>query len=118
MTKTILIIEDSESIKQVLKEVIEMYDHNLILAKNGKEGVLLYEKAKPDLVLMDLSMPEMCGCETSEKIHAMDPNAKVIVMSGMEDARCEHGNKVQHSGFLKKPFTVDKVVKIISQYLK
>jgi len=118
MSKTILVIDDSESIRHVLKEVIEECDHNTILAKDGKEGVSLYEKSKPDLVLLDLSMPEMCGCETSKKIHDADPNAKVLLMTGMEDEKCVHGEKVQNIGFLKKPFTIDEIEKTISQYLK
>jgi len=118
MQKTILVIDDSQSIRLVLKEVIEMHDYNLILAKDGKEGVSLYQKSKPDLVLLDLSMPEMCGCETSKKIHDSDPNAKVLLMTGMEDEECEHGKKVQNIGFLKKPFTIDEIEKTISQYLK
>ncbi len=118
MSKTILIIDDSQSIRYVLKEVIEECDHNAILAKDGKEGVSLYQKSKPDLVLLDLSMPEMCGCETSKKIHDSDPNAKVLLMTGMEEEKCMHGEKVQNIGLLKKPFTIDEIEKIISQYLK
>ena len=118
MSKTILIIDDSESIRHVLKEVIEECDHNAILAKDGKEGVSLYQKSKPDLVLLDLSMPEMCGCETSKKIHDYDPNAKVLLMTGMGDEKCEHGKEIQNIGLLKKPFTIDEIEKIISQYLK
>jgi len=118
MQKTILIIDDSESIRQVLKEVIDGHDHNVILAKDGKDGVSLYQKSKPDLVILDLSMPEMCGCETSKKIYDVDPNAKVLLMTGMEDAKCVHGKKVQNIGFLKKPFTIDEIEKTISQYLK
>ncbi len=95
-----------------------MHSYNLILAKNGEEGVSLYEKAKPELVLLDLSMPEMCGCETSKKIHDSDPNAKVLLMTGMEEEKCVYGKEVQNIGFLKKPFTIDEIEKIISQYLK
>ncbi|MEK6632652.1 MAG: response regulator, partial [Nitrospirota bacterium] len=62
---TILIIDDEESIRHLLREVLEKAGHQVLEASNGREGLEIYQKHPADLVIMDLLMPDTDGLETT-----------------------------------------------------
>jgi hemerythrin-like metal-binding protein/PAS domain S-box-containing protein len=80
--KTILVIDDESIIRQSLCDQLEDLGFKVIEAENGKEGIDLIEKEKPDLVLTDLRMPEMSGLEVIEYSKKKYPNLLIIVISG------------------------------------
>lgn len=83
MAKKILLVEDEELVIRILEKKLSEEGYEVLLARNGKEGLEVMRKEKPDLVLMDIVMPKMNGLETMEAMNN-DPELKefpVIVIS-------------------------------------
>jgi len=80
--KKILFVDDDKGIRDALAEYLEKQNYQVIQADNGFDGLSLYVSEKPDLVLVDIVMPEMSGIELTEKILKIDADAVIIVISG------------------------------------
>ncbi|ETR72783.1 MAG: hypothetical protein OMM_01449 [Candidatus Magnetoglobus multicellularis str. Araruama] len=80
--KKILFVDDEQSIRDVLSEYLVKQDYQVIQAENGFDGLSLFVAEKPDIVLLDIVMPDMNGLELTEKILEIDPDAAIIVISG------------------------------------
>jgi PAS domain S-box-containing protein len=80
--KKILLVDDDEDICSVLAEYLESQNYQVIQANNGFDGLSLYVSEKPDLILADITMPEMTGLELTKKILEVDPDSIIIVISG------------------------------------
>ncbi len=78
----ILTIDDEENIRDSFRMFLEDYDYQVLEAKNGQEGLEVFHREKPDLVICDLRMPEMDGLEVIEKIKQSSPDTPIIVVSG------------------------------------
>lgn len=115
----ILIIDDEKDILESLSSILEDEGFSVIKAEDGKKGIFAYERERPDLVLLDVWMPEMDGIEVLKRIKKINRDAKVIVISG-------HGNistaveavKKGATDFLEKPLSIDKVLEVIGRCLK
>ena len=114
--KLILVVEDDAAVLEVLQLMLSE-KYQVVTAKNGREGVMLYKTLKPDLVLMDIAMPEMDGVEATKEILKHDPNAKIIAVTAYATSR---GNEMIEAGALEvieKPFTRKKLLETIEKYL-
>lgn len=80
--KKILIVDDNTSLHEIYKEFFETKGYAAFSAQNGREGLLKYCSDKPDIVIMDARMPEMDGYESSKHIKSIDPNAKIVMVTG------------------------------------
>ena len=78
--KTILIIEDEKSLREAMVDILELKNFNSLSSRNGREGLALAFKEHPDLILLDLIMPEMDGMTALEKIRADAWGAKVPII--------------------------------------
>ncbi|HLQ36671.1 MAG TPA: response regulator [Planctomycetota bacterium] len=78
----ILIIEDDDSLRKMLRLTLAKMGHTVAEAQNGKEGLAIHGKAPADIVLTDLIMPEMEGLETIMRLRRTHPGVKIIAMSG------------------------------------
>ncbi|KAA3657385.1 MAG: response regulator [Calditrichaeota bacterium] len=78
----ILIIEDDEDIRIMLQKILEREHYETEVASNGKEGLELYKATPFDLVITDIVMPEKEGIETITELRKMQPDVKIIAMSG------------------------------------
>ncbi len=83
--KRILIVEDAKAISEILKEILESRRYDIITAENGREGVEMYKKIKPDLVITDISMPQKSGIELIKEIKEYNRGAKILVVSVISD---------------------------------
>lgn len=81
MTK-ILIIDDEELIRKMLKKVLEQNGYEVLDAFNGIQGIDLYKEHKPDIVITDLLMPEKEGLETIKELIELDSGVRIIAISG------------------------------------
>lgn len=114
--RKILIIDDEKEILDSLSSILEDEGFSVLKAEDGKRGLDLYEKELPDLVILDLWMPEMDGIEVLKKIKRMKKDARVIVISG-------HGNistaveavKKGACDFIEKPLSIVKVLEVIER---
>lgn len=109
--KKIMIVDDSLFMRMLLKNVIhELGYEKVVEASNGLEALTLYPDELPDVVTMDITMPEMDGITALEKIKDMNPDAKVIMVSAMgQQALLIRAVSMGASDFIVKPFSKDRV---------
>lgn len=116
MKKRVLIADDAMFMRATLKKIIESNDRYEVIgeAEDGAEAFSMYKKLKPDVVTMDITMPDMDGIEGLQKIREFDPNANVIMISAV--GKEENVVKAITSGaknFIIKPFKADLVIKVL-----
>jgi|GEM_PF-722917 len=119
MAQQVLAIEDNLDTLALYRAMLGVEGYQVTTATNGKEGLTLFEKQHFDLVLLDLSMPEMSGIEALEEIRRIDPNVPVVVMTGLEmptaRERCE---QLGVEAYVLKPHSIQDVVEIVRDTLK
>ena len=81
MTRSILITDDSRLARKMVRKALPPGDYAIREAEGGQECLDLYQEARADLLLLDLTMPGMDGIETLERLRAIDPQAKVVVVT-------------------------------------
>jgi len=114
MVRTIIIDDDLDNAR-ALEILLKLKGINVIaMGYDGKDAVELYEKHKPDVMLLDLAMPEFDGYYAIERIEKLDPNAKVIVVTGSLKRGTNKLPKFRiiHSVIIK-PFEIDYLIKKI-----
>ena len=112
-----MIADDSDAIRQLLKDIISMGEHELVAeAKDGAEAVEKFNTVKPDVLLLDLTMPEKDGLTVLKEIKGTNPDAKIIVLSG--DNSKEMINQCLEAGavsIIPKPVDFDQVIKTLEE---
>ncbi len=88
----ILVLDDELSILLMIKKMLEKAGHEVSLALNGREGMELFEKSRPDLLITDIIMPEKEGLETIFELRRKFPELKIIAISG--------GGRISPDGYL------------------
>jgi DNA-binding response OmpR family regulator len=120
MTK-ILIIEDDEEVRTLVKRVLIKEGHEVFEAADGVLGVSAFRTSGPDLVISDVVMPNKGGFETIEEILTIEPNTKIIIISGGGSRSPErHFKHAKDLGALKtlaKPFTPPDLVRLVKEVL-
>ncbi|KON88880.1 chemotaxis protein CheY [Sporosarcina globispora] len=115
----ILIVDDAKFMRVTLGSILKKADHEIVgEAEDGKEAVHLYNQLQPDLVMMDITMPEMSGLVAVRVIKRDNPNAKVIMCSAMGQQKVvvesiEAGAK----DFIIKPFDEGRVLEAVNRVL-
>ena len=120
MAKTILIVEDDSKNLTLFRDVLQVSGYKTIEATDGKKGIELAKTGKPDLILMDIQMPEIDGLEATRilKADATTSNIPVIAltayaMKGDEERVLEAGC----DGYLVKPIDIKEFLREVSKYL-
>jgi two-component system cell cycle response regulator DivK len=120
MKRLILIIEDNDANRYLARFILEKNGFEVVAAANGAEGVRLARERTPDLVLMDIEMPEMDGYEAAGLLRAEAATAKVPIMAFTSYAHPADREKALERGFsdyLEKPFDVDEFVRRVHRLL-
>ena len=117
---SILIVDDAAFMRMTIKKMVEAYGHTVVgEAGNGVEGISQYKALKPDVVFLDLTMPEMNGMETIKHIKDFDPHAKVIVCTAMgQQERIAQAIQNGAVDFIVKPFKVERIGAAVEKVLK
>ena len=117
MAKNILICDDAAFMRMMIKDILTKNGYNIAgEAENGAKAVEKYAELKPDLVLMDITMPEMDGIEALKKIKAPDPGASVIMCSAMgQQAMVIESIQSGAKDFIVKPFQADRVIEAVQK---
>lgn len=112
MAKNILVCDDAAFMRMMIKDILTKNGYNVAgEAENGAKAVEKYNELKPDLVLMDITMPEMDGIQALKKIKATDPSAMVIMCSAMgQQAMVIESIQSGAKDFIVKPFQADRVL--------
>jgi len=117
--KKILIVDDAAFMRLMLRDIIVA--HGYEIAGEAEDGIValnLYKRLKPDLVLMDITMPEMNGIDAVQEIMKYDPDAKIVMVSAMgQQAMVIQSVKLGAMDFVVKPFQVERVVDAINKAL-
>jgi len=116
--KTILVAEDEESNYELVRIVLEKR-YRLIHAHNGIEAVTMNEDEHPDLILMDIRMPEMNGLDATRIIKEVSPDTPVIALSAYAfDENIREARTAGCDEFMAKPFRVEALIEICAKYIK
>lgn len=113
----ILIVDDAAFMRMMIKDILTKNGYEVIgEAANGIQAVELYKANQPDLVTMDITMPEMDGIEAVKQIKAVNPGAKVIMCSAMgQQSMVMDAIKAGASDFIVKPFQADRVLEAVKK---
>ena len=117
MAKNILICDDAAFMRMMIKDILTKNGYNVVgEAENGLKAVEKYQETKPDLVLMDITMPEMDGIQALKKIKQADPNASVVMCSAMgQQAMVIESIQTGARDFIVKPFQPDRVLEAVKK---
>ena len=104
MGKKILVVDDSSIMRKMIKQTLLDQHHTIAgEAKNGKDAVEMYKALRPDIVTMDITMREMDGFEAAKEILSVDPEARIIFLSNLdEDKYSEDAKRVGAVGYVNK----------------
>lgn len=117
MAKNILICDDAAFMRMMIKDILTKNGYNVAgEAENGVKAVEKYNETKPDLVLMDITMPEMDGIEALKRIREADSSANVVMCSAMgQQAMVIESIQCGAKDFIVKPFQADRVLEAVKK---
>lgn len=115
----ILVVDDAAFMRMMIKDILSKNGFNVVgEAENGVQAVEKYEELQPDLVTMDITMPEMDGITALKKIKETNPNAKILMCSAMgQQAMVIDAIQAGAKDFIVKPFQADRVIEAIQKAL-
>ena len=117
MAKNILICDDAAFMRMMIKDILTKNGYNVAgEAENGMKAFEKYNELHPDLVLMDITMPELDGIGALKKIKGADPNALIIMCSAMgQQAMVIESIQAGAKDFIVKPFQADRVLEAVKK---
>ena len=120
MTQTVLVCDDAPYMRSLLCDIMQRGGLEVAgEAANGLEAVVKYKALRPDIVTMDIVMPEMGGLDAVREIIAHDPRARILVCSAMEErGLVAEALDAGALGFLTKPFKASGVLEAVRQVLR
>ena len=115
----ILVIDDEQGIRNLLDTLLSRKGYDVVLAASGRKGVELFRRERPDVVVLDLNMPEMGGITVLQQIRTLKPDQPVIVLTGAgtpEKEQQVHALGVDQ--FIKKEFSLHRLGDALKRILK
>ncbi len=119
MAMNILIVDDLAFMRMVLKDIVEKAGFRVIaMATDGEEAIQMYQDKRPDVVILDITMPKMDGITALKNILKIDPNARVIMCSALGQQRLiVEAIKIGAKDFIVKPFQPERIINSIKKVL-
>jgi two-component system chemotaxis response regulator CheY len=119
MAKKILLVDDAAFMRKVIKDTLSKNGYTeLYEAVDGADAVAKYDEVKPDLVIMDITMPNMDGLEALKAIREKDSNASVVMCSAMgQETMVMDAVRSGAKDFIVKPFKPDRILKTVTSVL-
>ena len=118
----ILVIDDNPEICAILRETLEPAGYEVVVASNGRAGLVLHRARHADLVITDIFMPEQDGIETIIELRRGDPDVKIIAMSGGGSMRdlsyLPAARQLGAAHSISKPFDCENVLAIVNRLLE
>jgi DNA-binding response OmpR family regulator len=116
----ILIIEDQAPLCSLYKTVLSKFDHQIVFATTGETGLQAAAADRPDLILLDLFLPDMSGSEVAQKLRDSGflPEVPLIITTALDEASAQHiAADVGAAAILNKPFSVAELVESMTRVL-
>lgn len=120
MSKRILVVEDTEDNRQIIRDLLSSVGYDLIEAVDGAEGVALAQSQQPDLILMDIQLPQMDGYEATRQIRAIPQLERVPIIAVTSYALSGDEAKTREAGcdaYIAKPFSPRQLLAKIREFL-
>jgi two-component system chemotaxis response regulator CheY len=119
MANRILVVDDAAFMRMMIKDILTKNGYEVVgEASDGAQAVEKYQELKPDLVTLDITMPEVDGIEALKRIRAVDPSARVIMCSAMgQQAMVIDAIQAGAKDFVVKPFQADRVLEAVRKAL-
>lgn len=119
MAKKILLVDDAAFMRKVIKDTLSKAGYSeLYEAVDGADAVAKFEELHPDLVIMDITMPNMDGLEALQAIRAKDASANIVMCSAMgQESMVMDAVRFGAKDFIVKPFKSDRVIKTVTSIL-
>jgi len=117
MTKRVLIVDDAAFMRIKLKDILEKNNYEVAgEAENGHEAIEKYKELQPDIVTMDITMPEMDGVEALKEIKGVDPDASILMCSAMgQQSMVMDAIRAGALDFIVKPFDTERVIRALDK---
>jgi two-component system chemotaxis response regulator CheY len=117
--RKVLIVDDAAFMRMAIRNILVKHDYEVVdEAENGRIGLQKYKELKPDIVTMDITMPEMTGLEALKEIIAFDPEAKIVMVSAMgQEHMVMEAILNGAKSFIVKPFKEDHVIQTLNKLL-
>lgn len=118
---TILIIDDEEVVRDMVKDILEAHNYNVLLAHHGNEGIKIFDENKDRiaLVILDMIMPEKSGKQTFQELKDMRPDVKILLCSGYgQEIYFQELFEAGASGLLQKPFQHSELIEKVKKALE
>jgi two-component system, cell cycle response regulator DivK len=120
MSKRILVVEDQEDNRQIVRNLLSTRDYEITEAENGEEAIASVAKYRPDLILMDIQLPVMDGYEATRRIRAIPELAKVPIVAVTSYALSGDEAKTREAGcdgYIAKPFSPRQLLAKVREFL-
>ncbi|MEM3852642.1 MAG: response regulator [Methanomassiliicoccales archaeon] len=113
----ILVVDDSSLTRSAVVTALQAFNHEVVgEGKDGNEALELYKKSKPDIVLLDLAMPNKDGLETIREIRDFDPNAVIVAVSALYDRAIQRrALELGAKAYVVKPFELSELMNVIEK---
>ncbi len=114
----ILVVDDAEFLRVRISKMLSSEGHDILEAENGVKAVETYQSTKPDMVLMDITMPEMDGLAALREIKKIDPAAKVVMLTALgQESVVLEAIKAGARDFVVKPFEKERVLSAVAKLI-
>jgi DNA-binding response OmpR family regulator len=119
MPKSILVVEDEEAVRELEKFILEQHGYEVMEAKDGLEGLAKAEFRKPDLILLDLMMPDVSGGRMFDEMkeHPATAGIPIVVVTGKPDAHDLFDDEIGSDNVIMKPFEADALIERIRHHI-
>ena len=119
MAKTILIVEDEEAVRELEKFILEQVGYDVMEARDGLEGLTKAEFKRPDLILLDLMMPDVSGGRMFDEMqrHPATAGIPIVVVTGKPDAHQIFDDQIGPDNVIMKPFEADTLLARIEAHI-
>jgi two-component system chemotaxis response regulator CheY len=119
MSRTVLVVDDAAFMRMMIRDILSKEGYTIQEAVNGRDAVEKYDELHPDLVTMDITMPEMSGLDALRTIREHDPAARVLMVSAMgQQKMIVEALEAGAMDFLVKPFQPTKVLETVKKCLQ
>ncbi|MFO0995334.1 MAG: response regulator [Alphaproteobacteria bacterium] len=121
MRKTILVVEDNELNMKLFEDLLQAHGYRIITTKDGKEALRLAKEHRPDLVLMDIQLPEISGLEVTRMMKADGDIRHIPVVAVTAFAMKGDEEKIRQGGcegYISKPISVSRFIETVAHFLK